>query len=44
MIVPLGFIAFVGAGIWTLIVSIVMWQRAMKGKDAATTAPAIAPA
>jgi hypothetical protein len=39
LIFPLGFIAFIGAGVWTLIVSIVMWQRTTK-TDRVVAAPA----
>ncbi|HXZ56948.1 MAG TPA: DUF4386 family protein [Gaiellaceae bacterium] len=39
LIPPIGFLAFVGTGIWTLIVSIAMWRR-LAGSDAA--APAVA--
>jgi len=34
-----GFFAFVGAGVWTLIVSIVMWRRLGGSEIAAVTAP-----
>jgi hypothetical protein len=37
LIPPIGFVAFIGAGIWTLIVSIVMWLRLAKA-DAPTAA------
>jgi hypothetical protein len=33
LIPPIGFIAFVGTGLWTLIVSIAMWQR-LAGSEA----------
>lgn len=38
LIPPIGFAAFIGAGIWTLIVSITFWRRATT--DTAASAPA----
>jgi hypothetical protein len=40
LVVPIGFIAFVGSGVWTLIVSIAMWQRTKKNDTAALAPPA----
>lgn len=33
LIPPIGFVAFIGGGIWTLIVSIAMWRRAATDSD-----------
>jgi hypothetical protein len=40
VIPPLGFIAFVGVGVWTLIVSISMWRRLASPQSSATPAMA----
>jgi len=38
LITPIGFAAFIGAGVWTLIVSIVMWRRTTQ-RGTSVTAP-----
>jgi hypothetical protein len=40
LIPPIGFIAFIGAGVWTLFVSIVMWLRLANADAPTTAAPA----
>ena len=39
LVPPIGFAAFIGAGIWTLIASVAMWRR-LAGTDTAATAMA----
>lgn len=40
LIPPIGFIAFIGAGVWTLIVSIALWLRLEKAGAPTAAAPA----
>lgn len=40
LIPPIGFAAFIGAGVWTLVVSIAMWMRLGRADAPAAAAPA----
>jgi hypothetical protein len=40
LIPPIGFIAFIGAGIWTLVVSIAMWLQLARGGASVGATPA----